>query len=390
MDDAADLLGLCARLLQHLARAQKRAARRIVGRRAFLPDDGAAVARIVDDEIGKSSPDVDAEGERCVVHSALILPCFTTFAQRSRSLAMYAANAAGPCPSGSRPCLSSVSVFFGSAIASRNILASDALMSSGKPAGPTRPNQLLMSRAGMSLVSSGSSGASGDGLAAASASDAHLAAARHAHDLRHIGEEEVDISGRDVGNGGRAAAIRHVDHLQPARFGGQEFRAELVGRTEAGRGIAHLAGVGLGVGDEFRNGLERRVHAHDQRHRHADQIADRHQLLVEVEGDLRARHDRTDRELAHDADADGVAVGRRLRDGFQRDEAAGAGLVVDDDGVAVLALDGVGRDAGGDVGGAARRIADQDLDRLPGHPLRPCRRGSEYKRSSEQASTQHD
>jgi hypothetical protein len=68
VDDAADLLGFCPRLLQHLARAQKRAARRIVGRRAFLPDDGAAVARIVDDEIGEGSPDVDAEGERCVHH----------------------------------------------------------------------------------------------------------------------------------------------------------------------------------------------------------------------------------------------------------------------------------------------------------------------------------
>ena len=88
MDDAADLLGLRARLLQHRARALDGAARRIVGRRALLPDDGAAVARIVDDEIGEGSPDVDAEGKRCGTHSALILPCFTTFAQRSRSFAM--------------------------------------------------------------------------------------------------------------------------------------------------------------------------------------------------------------------------------------------------------------------------------------------------------------
>jgi hypothetical protein len=63
MNDATDLLRLRARLLQDLPRAFERTARRIVGRRALLPDDGATVARIVDDEIGESSPDVDAEGK---------------------------------------------------------------------------------------------------------------------------------------------------------------------------------------------------------------------------------------------------------------------------------------------------------------------------------------
>ena len=64
MHHAADLLGLRARLLQHPPRAFERTARRIVGRRALLPDDGAAVARIVDDEVGEGAPDIDAEGER--------------------------------------------------------------------------------------------------------------------------------------------------------------------------------------------------------------------------------------------------------------------------------------------------------------------------------------
>ena len=88
MHHAADLLGLGARLLEHAPRALDGAARRIVGRGALLPDDGAAVTRIVDDEIGEGAPDVDAEGKRCGTHSALILPCFTTFAQRSRSCLM--------------------------------------------------------------------------------------------------------------------------------------------------------------------------------------------------------------------------------------------------------------------------------------------------------------
>jgi hypothetical protein len=38
----------------------------------------------MDDEVGEGAPDIDAEGKRCGTHSARILPCFTTFAQRSR------------------------------------------------------------------------------------------------------------------------------------------------------------------------------------------------------------------------------------------------------------------------------------------------------------------
>ena len=62
VDHAADLLGPRPRLLQHPSRSLDGAARRIVGRRALLPDDGAAVARIVDDEVGEGPSDIDAEG----------------------------------------------------------------------------------------------------------------------------------------------------------------------------------------------------------------------------------------------------------------------------------------------------------------------------------------
>ena len=76
MHHAADLLGLRARLLQHAPRALERAARRIVGRGALLPDDGAAVARIVDDEIGEGAPDIDAEGEQARIsfRPAVLIP----------------------------------------------------------------------------------------------------------------------------------------------------------------------------------------------------------------------------------------------------------------------------------------------------------------------------
>ena len=63
MHDTADLPGFRARLLQHLPRSFERAARRIVGRGALLPDDGAPIARIVDDKVSEGAPDIDAEGK---------------------------------------------------------------------------------------------------------------------------------------------------------------------------------------------------------------------------------------------------------------------------------------------------------------------------------------
>ena len=64
MHDAADLLRRGARLLQHAPRALQGPAGRIVGCRAFFPDDGPSVAGIMDDEVGEGSPDVDPEGKR--------------------------------------------------------------------------------------------------------------------------------------------------------------------------------------------------------------------------------------------------------------------------------------------------------------------------------------
>src|SRR5258708_5032605 len=145
MDDATDLLGFCPRFLQHLARAQKRAARRIVGRRVFLPDDGAAVTRIVDDEIGEGSPDVDAEGERRRgIHSARILPCFTTFAQRSRSFRIAALKAGPSCGTATSPRDASSGAVAGSFSASRKSLLRAPAISRGRPAGPPQPDPVLL------------------------------------------------------------------------------------------------------------------------------------------------------------------------------------------------------------------------------------------------------
>ena len=55
------------------------------------------------DDVGEGSPDVDPEGERRCTHSALILPCFTTCAQRSRSFRMLALKAGPSCGTATNP-----------------------------------------------------------------------------------------------------------------------------------------------------------------------------------------------------------------------------------------------------------------------------------------------
>ena len=63
------------------------------------------------------------------------------------------------------------------------------------------------------------------------------------------------------------------------------------------------------------------------------------------------------------ADADRVAVGRRARDPADADGAAGAGRVLDDDGLAERAAHALGHDAGDGVGRTAGRERHDHGDR---------------------------
>ncbi len=73
---------------------------------------------------------------------------------------------------------------------------------------------------------------------------------------------------------------------------------------------------------------------------------------------------RRDRERGLAADHDGVAVGGCLGDRVRGDQSAGAGAVLDHEGLARRLRELLRDDAPGDIGAAAGREADDKLDRM--------------------------
>ena len=87
--------------------------------------------------------------------------------------------------------------------------------------------------------------------------------------------------------------------------------------------------------------------------------------LVDVELEFLVER-RRDRERGLAADHDGVAVGRRLGDLLGGDQSAGAGPVLDHEALAGRLGELLRDHARRDVGAAAGREADHDLDRMIG------------------------
>src|SRR5437762_3421972 len=91
--------------------------------------------------------------------------------------------------------------------------------------------------------------------------------------------------------------------------------------------------------------------------RNADELAGR------LDRQYVAERTFVDRVGRYIADLQRVAVGRRLRGGFERDVAGSTGAIVDDEGLPERFLQ-LGRDvARNDVGGTAGRVRYEQLDR---------------------------
>jgi hypothetical protein len=127
------------------------------------------------------------------------------------------------------------------------------------------------------------------------------------------------------------------------------------------RGHVDLARIGLGIGDQLGDGLrrERRRHDHDERRR-AD-IADRRDIADEVEAEIGVQQV-AERVRRRDLEQR-VAVRRGADHRFGRDIGAGAGLVLDDELLAQPIRQRLPDQPRGDVGRAARRIADDEPHR---------------------------
>ena len=121
------------------------------------------------------------------------------------------------------------------------------------------------------------------------------AAHRSALDLRQsvsdVGEREIDLAGDHRGRRGRTALERDVHHLDAGA--GLEQLDRVVGQAAGAAGtVVELAGIGLGIGHELGQRLQRQVLLDDDHLRDRADDADGRKipqrivthLLVRVEG----------------------------------------------------------------------------------------------------------
>src|SRR5450755_1414702 len=92
---------------------------------------------------------------------------------------------------------------------------------------------------------------------------------------------------------------------------------------------------------------------------------DRLEIAFDDVGQLRY-HVTGDGERADRSHADGVAVGRRLRDQVEPEGERATGTIVDDDGLAQLRTDHRSQNAGDVVGGATGRLRNDEADGVIG------------------------
>ena len=151
----------------------------------------------------------------------------------------------------------------------------------------------------------------------------------------------------------------------------EQLAGDVLHRAAAGRGHVDLARIGLGVGDELRNGVDRERGMHLHHVRHADDAGDRRHVADEVEIELLVER-RVDGVRGRD-EQQRVAVGRRAHHRLGRDVAAGARPALDHERLPEPLGQPLADEPGEDVGRAAGRKADDDAHR-PGRPgLRPAR-----------------
>ena len=151
-------------------------------------------------------------------------------------------------------------------------------------------------------------------------------------------------------------------HQRDAGGAGEIFAGDVARGAGAGRAEIDLAGIGLGIGDQFGDGFGRKRRIHHQRIRRVADQADRRKILARIVADVLVER-RPDRERAGVAEHQRVAVGLAFGDRLGADGAAGAGAVVDHDLFAEQLAHLVGDAAADDRGRAARRKRNHQRDR---------------------------
>ena len=133
-------------------------------------------------------------------------------------------------------------------------------------------------------------------------------------------------------------------------------------RPDAGRGKAELARIGLGVGDQFRNGFYGNGGIDLDDVWHAHHAGNRRGVADEIEAEMRVKRGiGRDRRRHHEQR---ITVRRRLHDRFGAEIAAGARPVLDDELLTEPLRQPLPHQARKNIGRAAGGEADDDAHRV--------------------------
>ena len=187
---------------------------------------------------------------------------------------------------------------------------------------------------------------------------------------------------------GAEPAIRHVQHIDARHLVHQLTREMLRAADAAGR-VAELAGVLFCVSDEIDGILDRHVAPDHDHVRHDADERNRNEIAQRVVAKLVLVEVLIDGYLARCGHQKRLAVRGRLRDRTRRDRCERARAILNDDRLAEFVLDRLAEQPRHNIDAAARRIADEHLDRTGRIPaLRVGARGSsrQRERSHQRAS----
>lgn len=155
--------------------------------------------------------------------------------------------------------------------------------------------------------------------------------------------------------------------------------------ADADRAVVQLARMTLGIIDQLGQGFWRQLRIDHDHIGHGREQPDRREILQRIVGQLLV--ERLVRgQRAGGAHQQGVAVRGGVRGRRGADIAAGAGAVVDHEGLSERGRHAVEQDARDHVAGAAAGKRHEHLDRAGGIVLRSCRKqpgGSERRARTE-------
>jgi hypothetical protein len=142
----------------------------------------------------------------------------------------------------------------------------------------------------------------------------------------------------------------------------EHFGEQMVGRAGPARSERQLAGIGLGVCDQFRHGFHRQRRIDDQHERALRHERERNEIGHRIVGQVLVQCD-VDRHRRRCRHQERVAVGRGFRVRVRADRGTGTRLVLDHERFAEARLELLADEARQDLGGAARGERHDDGDR---------------------------